>query len=390
MENGSNSEAKELQRQVDDLRKKLSDAQGGKPKKSLRFAEEPEVLNDPTKPTNLKEMEEALQAAYSERNEIIETCRKEVEFHRTIASELEQSIMEDFEWKLHEMEKDYNAKLKYSKEKIDEQIKEACRGILREKDDEINKLQIKLRKDMDEKLKKERDELQNALQSVKVGNSEAALSVLKNQKDADQLKKEKKWEEKRKKYHRDIDDLKKKLTEKEDQLKRSMDNTKKDSESSLVEERKKLEKMTAKFQEDHNKLKEDLNGQLTTVKADYDVKIADYEKRLEKALADKVEKMLVLREEVELEYAERMDELRNMYKDEMNNQVELAEREKERMQGLESSLQDSLKMKRQEFDELKTKYDEAAFKVTDLERRLNNQTEEVLRLTAELESYEYE
>merc|ERR1712241_135562 len=375
MENGSNSEAEELRRQVDDLRKKLSDAQGGKPKKSLRFAEEPEVLNDPTKPTNLKEMEEALQAAYSERNEIIETCRKEVEFHRTIASELEQSIMEDFEWKLHEMEKDYNAKLKYSKEKIDEQIKEACRGILREKD---------------EKLKKERDELQNALQSVKVGNSEAALSVLKNQKDADQLKKEKKWEEKRKKYHRDIDDLKKKLTEKEDQLKRSMDNTKKDSESSLVEERKKLEKMTAKFQEDHKKLKEDLNGQLTTVKADYDVKIADYEKRLEKALADKVEKMLVLREEVELEYAERMDELRNMYKDEMNNQVELAEREKERMQGLESSLQDSLKMKRQEFDELKTKYDEAAFKVTDLERRLNNQTEEVLRLTAELESYEYE
>merc|ERR1719150_3109747 len=144
MENGSNSEAKELQRQVDDLRKKLSDAQGGKPKKSLRFAEEPEVLNDPTKPTNLKEMEEALQAAYSEMNEIIETCRKEVEFHRTIASELEQSIMEDFEWKLHEMEKDYNAKLKYSKEKIDEQIKEACRGILREKDDEISKLQIKV------------------------------------------------------------------------------------------------------------------------------------------------------------------------------------------------------------------------------------------------------
>merc|ERR1712012_1484925 len=115
---------------------------------------------------------------------------------RTIASELEQSIMEDFEWKLHEMEKDYNAKLKYSKEKIDEQIKEACRGILREKDDEISKLQIKLRKDMDEKLKKEKEDLQKALESVKVGNSEAALSVL-NQKDADQMKKEKKWEEKR-------------------------------------------------------------------------------------------------------------------------------------------------------------------------------------------------
>ena len=47
---------------------------------------------------------------------------------------------------------------------------------------------------MDEKLKKEREELQNALQSVKIGNSEAALSVLKNQKDADQMKKEKKFD----------------------------------------------------------------------------------------------------------------------------------------------------------------------------------------------------
>ena len=51
----------------------------------------------------------------------------------------------------------------------------------------------------------------------------------------------------------------------------------------------------------------------------------------------------------------------------------MAERDKERMQGLESSLQDSLKLKRQEFDEMKVKYDEAATRVTDLERRLNNQ-----------------
>merc|ERR1711976_793888 len=80
-----------------------------------------------------------------------------------------QSIKEDFEWKLHEMEKDYNSKLKYSKEKIDEQIKEACRGILREKDDEINKLQIKLRKDMDEKLK---DDLNGELTRVRADYDE--------------------------------------------------------------------------------------------------------------------------------------------------------------------------------------------------------------------------
>jgi len=39
---------------------------------------------------------------------------------------------------------------------------------------------------------------------------------------------------------------------------------------------------------------------------------------------------------------------------------------------------------------MKVVCDESVSKVSDLERRLENQTNEVLRLTAELESYEYE
>merc|ERR1712088_1258449 len=142
----------------DELMKKLAEGGGGgaKVKKSVKFNMEPEAATCESSGRTVKELEEALEAAYRERNEIIKTCKNEVEFHRTIASELENSIMEDFEWKLHEMEKDYNSKLKYSKETVDEQIKEACRGILKEKDDEINKLGIKLRKDMDKKLEKEK------------------------------------------------------------------------------------------------------------------------------------------------------------------------------------------------------------------------------------------
>merc|ERR1712203_655988 len=112
--------------------------------------------------------------------------------------------------------------------------------------------------------------------------------------------------------------------------------------------------------------------------------------RLQKALSEKVEKMLEMREEVEVEYADKMEDLRNMYRDEMNNQVSLAEKEKEKMQALEKSLQESLRSKRKEFDEMKVVCDESVSKVSDLERRLENQTNEVLRLTAELESYEYE
>ena len=249
---------------------------------------------------------------------------------------------------------------------------------------------FQLRRDMDDKLKTERGELQAALESVRGGNSEAAVSVLKKEKDAEQLKREKKWEEKRKKYHREIEELKQKLAEKEGKMKETQDSLQRQSDTVLLEERNKLERMTAKYQEDHDKLKDELGGELTRLRADYDEKIEDYEQRLDRALADKVEKMMALREEVEQEYADRMEELRTMYKEEMNNQVQIAEKEKERMQGLESSLQDSLRLKRQEFEEIKVKHDDAAAKVTDLERRLNNQTEEVLRLTAELESYEYE
>merc|ERR1712123_37277 len=389
LENGASpNSGSELQRQVDDLKKKLTEAKNGKVKKGVRFNAEPEILTDAAKTGTVEELEEQLERAYSERNEIIATCRKEVEFHRTIASELETSIMEDFEWKLHEMEKDYNAKLKYSKEKVDEQIKEACRGILREKDDEINKLQIKLRKDMDEKLKKEREELQKALESVKGGSNEAAFAVIKKEKETELANKQKKWEEKRKKYHKEIEDFKKKLSDKEAELKKATTNVRQNNDSGMMEERKKFEKMSEKFQEDHDKLKDELNGQMTRLRADYDEKIEDYEQRLEKALADKVEKMLVLREEVEVEYADKMDELRTMYRDEMNNQVELAEKDKTKMKSLESSLQESLRTKRLEYDDIKMKYEEVISKVDDLERRLNNQTEEVMRLTAELDSYE--
>merc|ERR1711872_394816 len=114
----------------------------------------------------------------------------------------------------------------------------------------------------------------------------------------------------------EIEDMKKKLSDKENELKTAVESVRRDNDSGLIEERKKFEKLSEKFQEDHDKLKDELNGQLTRLRADYDEKIEDYEQRLEKALADKVEKMLVLREEVEVEYADKMDELRTMYRDE--------------------------------------------------------------------------
>ena len=85
-----------------------------------------------------------------------------------------------------------------------------------------------------------------------------------------------------------------------------------------------------------------------------------------------------------------MEELRNMYRVEMDAQAERFEAEKQKQSNLEQSLQESLKVKRKEVDELRVRTNDAETKVGELTVRLENQTLEVLRLQTELEEYEYE
>lgn len=65
--------------------------------------------------------------------------------------------------------------------------------------------------------------------------------------------------------------------------------------------------------------------------------------------------MLALREEVEQEYADRMEELRNMYRTEMDTQTETYEKEREKFKQLEASMSETLKVKRSEAEEFKSK-----------------------------------
>ena len=99
---------------------------------------------------------------------------------------------------------------------------------------------------------------------------------------------------------------------------------------------------------------------------------------------------MALRDEVEMEYADRMEELRNMYKDEMDSQTDKFDKEKEKLKYLEQSLQESLTSKRKEVDELRVRSNDFESKVQSLTTRLENQTLEVMRLQQELEEYEYE
>ena len=121
------------------------------------------------------------------------------------------------------------------------------------------------------------------------------------------------------------------------------------------EERRKASSEGDRHQEEMDKLRDDLNGQISRLRADYDDKVEDLEKRLEVALGAKLEHMLALREEVEQEYADRMEDLRNMYREEMDAQSETYEKDREKSKQLELSMSDTLKVKRQEADEFRAK-----------------------------------
>merc|ERR1712061_16481 len=105
---------------------------------------------------------------------------------------------------------------------------------------------------------------------------------------------------------------------------------------------------------------------MSKLRTEHDEKVQDLEDRLQVALGAKLEHMMALRDEVEQEYADRMDDLRNMYRTEMDAQTETYEKEREKFRQLESSLSESLKVKRQEADEFRAKADGLESKVEEL------------------------
>jgi chromosome segregation ATPase len=186
----------QLQQKCDELQRKLdavpsSQATGGaRSKKSVKFAMEPETVIPTSSDDRVKKLEEALETAAKERQEILEAAEKEIDYHRSIAAELESSMINDFEWKLHEIESEYNRKLReahpevpqpstsrrrspikgatsasYDHDLFEQKLQQAKNDITRQKDDELAKMHIQIRKEMDDKLRIERNSLKTALDS---------------------------------------------------------------------------------------------------------------------------------------------------------------------------------------------------------------------------------
>merc|ERR1719492_210145 len=123
----------------------------------------------------LKQLEKALEEALIEREEILEAAEKEIQSQKTIAIETEQKMMDDFEWKLREIESDYRDKIKAMEDSVEIKIKSSRDELIRQKDEEFTRMSINIRL--------ERNSLKTALDAQKKAETEKAAELIRLEKD---------------------------------------------------------------------------------------------------------------------------------------------------------------------------------------------------------------
>ena len=104
-------------------------------------------------------MEEAL----VERREILEAAAKEIENEKTIALQTEQKMMDDFEWKLREIEGENRNKLRDMERSLEIKLRAATTEFEEKKNTEFVKMSIDLRREMEDQMRTERTCLKQTL-----------------------------------------------------------------------------------------------------------------------------------------------------------------------------------------------------------------------------------
>jgi hypothetical protein len=286
-----------LETERDGLKKKLKETE-------IRV----EVLSkkqteDQTRDEHVRELECALEEALVEREQILEACEKEIEQERNIAIELEQKLMEDFEWKLREIEGGYKTKIKTLEDSIECRLREQEREITRRKDAELTKMCIDARRDMEEKLKEERNGLKLALEAAARSEKEAAVSQLTLQKDRELRLLQRGWDDERSRLEREHKRLQAHLDQ---EVASQVGRLRAEADARLFETNRKHAQVVEKYQADYEALKEEMEGRMNRLRAEQADQVEEYETRVANLLSGKVDTILQLKEEVEVEFSDRM------------------------------------------------------------------------------------
>ncbi|CAB4064334.1 NUAK family SNF1-like kinase 1,Serine/threonine-protein kinase par-1,NUAK family SNF1-like kinase 2 [Lepeophtheirus salmonis] len=413
---------KEAEDKTSELSKALTETQ------IVSFARESSTTENEDR---IKELEEALDTAVEERQELLEAAEKEIEYHRLIAAEIEQNMIDDFEWKLHEIESEYNKKFKsavasssgatqstgaipktsvsspgsamYDVELFEKKSERGHNEITRKKDEEFAKLHIQLRKETDDKLRLERNSLKTALDGVHSSELRKSNDEIKRTITREFSKQIESLQNEVSQYQSQISTLTLTIQKKDDEVieARKLATQEGDEKVRIQEchpgshhppkdgcttrtgirafkERRQANVLGRKYEHEMEKLEADYSKELATLREEHDRQIKNLEKRLEVALGAKLEHMEALREEVEEEYADRMETLRDMYQDELRNQTDSLKKEKDKFYSLEKSLQETLRMKRNEIERYSSLENDYKSEIDELKERLQKQTDETI------------
>ena len=251
---------------LDDKFKTVENERDGLRKKIKETEIKLEVLSkkqteDKSKDQHVRDLEAALEEALVEREQILEACDKEIEQERNIAIELEQKMMEDFEWKLREVESGYRQKIKTLEESIDIRLREQEREINRKKDAELTKMCIDARRDMEEKLKQERENLRTAMTASSKSEKEAAVTQITLQKDRETRLLQRSWEDEKARMEKEMKRLQSQIDQ---EVAMQVSRARVECDQKLFDIGRKHNQVVEKYQEEFDTMKEEMEGKLNS------------------------------------------------------------------------------------------------------------------------------
>merc|ERR1712130_367791 len=221
-------------------------------------------------------------------------------------------------------------------------------------------------------------------------DKEAALNQLTVIKDRELRMLQRSFDDEKKRMNNEIRRLQSQI---EQEVAMQVSKCRAEFDQKLFENNRKHQHVCEKYQEDYDTMKEQMDGQINRLRADHMEKCEEYESRLSNLMSGKADTIFKMKEEVETEFAERMENLRDIYRQEIYQQQETYVKDQEKWKTKEQLLTDKLKDKKQEVEDNIAYYSarEAEYetKIEDLLTRLQEQNALYLKLQAEFDSYEW-
>ena len=379
---------KSIEKERDDLKRRCKEFEA-----KVEVLSRSEKAAEKNAGERLQQLEKALEEALVEREEILEAAEKEIEAHKDKAIESEQKMMDDFEWKLREIEKDFRDKIKTIEDGVGAKVKTACDEIVSKKDQEFTRMSITMRREMDDKMRIERSALKTALETQNNAQKDKAIELYRLEKDHEIRILQTSWEDEQERLNKELKMQQRKVDNLPREIEAATYAVKTQCDVKLQEQKRQLAKADQVTQVEVDKVRLEMTGQLRRVQAQCDEKIAEYEAKLEAAHGNRMSSMFQMKDEVESEFTERMETLRDMYKKELDLQTERLEQERIKSKQLEETLKVSINDKQQEIDDLNSYYtsreEELETKINDLLTRLQDSTFLAVKLQNELDEYEW-